>query len=105
MRRRLVLALSAAGAFALAAVTLAAQPLKPPTALTASAGDRQVTLTWPASGSSGVTGYRVYRRGANGKWPGTPLATTSGLTYTETGLVNGTTYAYRVTTLAGARES
>src|SRR5205823_5894011 len=58
-------------------------------------------------GSSGVSGYRVYRRLANGKWPATPLATTAAatLTYTDSGLANGTAYAYRVTTLAGTRES
>jgi hypothetical protein len=105
MLRRLVLASFAAAACALAAVALAAQPLKPPATLSASAGDRQVTLTWPASSSSGVTGYRVYRRGANGRWPAAPTASTAGRTFTDTGLTNGTSYAYRVTSVAGTRES
>jgi hypothetical protein len=103
--RRFALGFGAAAACACAAVALSATPLKPPASLAAAAGDQRVTLSWPASSSGGVTGYRVYRRGANGRWPATPLATTSALTYTDTGLANGTAYTYRVTTVAGSRES
>src|SRR5689334_7640506 len=105
MRRRVALALCAVALCAGAAVALSATPLKPPASLTAAAADQQVALSWPASSSGGVTGYRVYRRGANGRWPTAPLATTSSLGYTDTGLTNGTAYAYRVTTVADTRES
>src|SRR3954454_23175178 len=105
MRRRVLLGIAAVAVCITAAVALSAAPLKPPASLSASAGDQRVTLKWSASSSSGVTGYRVYRRAANGKWPSAPVATTSTLTYTDAGLANGTAYAYRVTTLAGTRES
>ena len=103
--RRLILGCAIVAALIYAAIALPAAPIKGPATLTATAGDQQVVLSWPASASSGVTGYRVYRRGTNGKWPTSPLTTTSALTYTNTGLVNGTAYTYRVTAVAGSRES
>src|SRR3954471_264063 len=106
--RRMLVVLAVAGLVAVvAAIALSASPVKPPASLSASAGDRQITLTWPASTSSGITGYRVYRRGANGKWPTSALATTNATTttHTDTGLTNGTAYAYRVTAVAGTRVS
>ena len=103
--RRLILGCAIVAALIYAAIALPAAPIKGPATLTATAGDQQVVLSWPASASSGVTGYRVYRRGTNGKWPTSPLATTGALTYTNTGLANGTAYTYRVTAVAGSRES
>jgi phosphatidylinositol-3-phosphatase len=103
--RRLILGSAIVAVLIYAAVALPAAPIKGPAALTATAGDQQVVLSWPASASSGVTGYRVYRRNATGKWPTSPLATTSALSYTNTGLANGTAYTYRVTALVGSRES
>lgn len=103
--RRLILGSAIVPVLIYAAVALSAAPLKGPAGLTATAGDQQVALTWPASTSSGITAYRVYRRNANGKWPTAPLVTTSALTYTNTGLANGTAYTYRVTAVAGSRES
>ena len=105
--RTLALVIVAAVIAVGAAIALSAAPLKPPASLTASPGDQRVALSWQPGGSSGVTGYRVYRRQPNGKWPSTALTTTSAstLTFTDTGLTNGTTYAYRVTTVAGTRES
>jgi phosphatidylinositol-3-phosphatase len=88
-------------ALAVAAITMAAPPVKPPTNLAASGGDQQVTLTWSRSTSKSVGGYRVYRANSNGTWPSTPLATTSASarSYADTGLTNGTSYTYRVTTI------
>jgi len=69
-----------------------------PGGLAATPGNAQVTLAWTAAGtniSSPVTGYRILR----GLYPGTETAyATVGnvLTYTDTGLVNGQTYYYRV---------
>ena len=66
-----------------------------PTALTATAGNGQVSLTWAAS-SNAVT-YSVYRSVTQGGEGMTPIA--AGLTttsFTDTGLANGTTYFYKV---------
>ena len=82
----------------------ASAALRPPTNLAATGGDQQVTLTWTASGSRGVAGYRVYRQNTDGTWPTTPLTTTSASTtrYVDSGLTNGTTYTYRATAIDGA---
>jgi Fibronectin type III domain len=79
----------------------AKRPLRPPTNLVARAGNQLVNLSWTASSSKNVGGYDVYRQNADGTWPTTPIATTSAssTTYVDTGLTNGTTYAYRVTGL------
>jgi phosphatidylinositol-3-phosphatase len=103
--RRLAPALAVVAVCVSVAGALFAPRLKPPSSLTAAAGDQAITLTWPASTSSGVTKYRVYRKAANGKWPRIPVATTRALTYVDAGLVNGTAYTYRVTSVAGRRES
>ena len=97
MRRRVMLVIGAAAVCVTAAIALSASPFKPPTSLSASGSDKRVTLAWSASGSSRVTGYRVYRRGTNQKWPSTPLARTRALSYTDRRVVNGSVYAYRVT--------
>jgi phosphatidylinositol-3-phosphatase len=88
-------------ALAVAAITMAAPPVKPPTNLTASGGDQRVTLSWTRSTTKSIAGYRVYRANSNGTWPSTPLATTGASTtsYADTGLTNGTSYTYRVTTI------
>jgi phosphatidylinositol-3-phosphatase len=103
MRKTPLIALFVLIAILLTAVTGAsARPLlKPPTNLTAAAGDQKVTLSWTASSSRNVGGYRVYRENADGTWPSTALATTAASTtsYTDSGLANGTTYTYRVTAI------
>ena len=61
----------------------------------------RVTLSWaaPASGGAPVTGYNVYKGtksgGETGPVNGSSLVTATG--YKVTGLVNGTTYYFRVT--------
>lgn len=64
-----------------------------PTGITATAGDAQVTLTWPAV--TGSVSYKISRSltSVNGF---SQVATPTALTYTDTGLTNGTTYYYRV---------
>jgi chitodextrinase len=62
------------------------------TATAATAGDSVVRLTWLVSTDTvGVTGYRIYRGGAR-------VASVSGSTwnYSDTAVVNGTTYSYTV---------
>jgi Fibronectin type III domain len=69
-------------------------PPAPPTNLTATPGDTQVTLSWSAS--TGATSYNVLRSTTSGG-PYTQL--TSGVTsttFTDTGLIDGTTYYYVV---------
>jgi fibronectin type 3 domain-containing protein len=76
-----------------------------PDGLTATGGDKQVSLTWnAASDDTGVTGYRVYRQNADGSWPTTATATTAAATrsFTDTGRTNGTAYTYRVTAIDAA---
>ena len=63
----------------------------PPTNLTASAvSSSQINLSWSASTDSvGVAGYYIYRNG-------TEITTTTGTTYTDTGLAASTAYTYTV---------
>ncbi|MEV4752506.1 fibronectin type III domain-containing protein [Streptosporangium sp. NPDC049248] len=70
-------------------------PPAPPTAVTATAGDRQVIVTWTApadTGGSPITGYTVTTT------PGNTATTVAGttLTATITGLTNGTSYTFTV---------
>src|SRR5213595_3659096 len=66
-------------------------PPSVPTGLTASAvSSSQINLSWAASSDNvGVSGYRVYRNGAQ-------IATTSATSFPNTGLSPSTTYSYTV---------
>jgi beta-glucanase (GH16 family) len=80
-------------------IEIIAPPLLPPTGLAATGGLEQVTLTWNAG--SGGTGYTVNRSTNHG---GPYTVVTNGLTaitYTDTGLADGTTYYYVVATVEG----
>jgi chitodextrinase len=67
-----------------------------PANLTATPGNAQVSLAWDAATDDvGVTGYRVYRGGVLVASPSTPY-------YSDTGLGNGTTYAYTVVAVDAA---
>jgi fibronectin type 3 domain-containing protein len=68
-----------------------------PAALTAQISDRSVLLSWSAPTSIGfstIAGYKVYRSGTSGTE--TLIATATGMTYNDNGLVNGMVYYYRV---------
>jgi chitodextrinase len=72
-------------------------PPGPPTALTAVAGDAQISLTWNApsfDGGSPVTSYNVYR----GTTPGEETFLTGSTTtsFVDASVQNGTTYYYKV---------
>jgi hypothetical protein len=61
-----------------------------PVGLSAVAGDGRVALSWGASSDNvGVAGYRVYRNGSQ-------VSSTASLSYTDSGLSNGTSYSYTV---------
>jgi len=68
--------------------------LAPPTGLTATPGNAQVSLSWGAS--IGANGYHVKRsRTSGGPFGG--IACPTGTSYVDTGLTNGTIYYYVVT--------
>jgi len=70
-------------------------PPAAPTALSATAGNAQASLSWTAG--SGATGTSIHRGTTTGG-PYTTIATNvAGTTFTDTGLANGTTYFYVVT--------
>jgi hypothetical protein len=83
------------------AQTSASTPPPPPGGLTAVAGSTQVSLTWSAA--IGASAYNVGRSTGSGG-PYTRIASgVTGTTYTNTGLINGTTYYYVVSSV-GADE-
>ena len=73
-----------------------------PANLVATAGTGQVNLTW--TGSTGATSYNVYRSQTSGGPYTTPQGSTTATTYTDTAVINGTTYYYvvRAVNAAGA---
>jgi fibronectin type 3 domain-containing protein len=77
-----------------------------PQSLAATAGSGSVSLTWtpPASnGGAAITGYNVYRGTSAGGESATPIATNvTGTSFTDTGLINGTTYYYKVAAVNSA---
>ncbi len=77
-------------------VTPAKTGTAPPTpaGLAATAGNGSAALTWTAS--TGATGYSIYRGTAPGAEAATAIATATSTTFTDVGLVNGTTYYYKV---------
>jgi fibronectin type 3 domain-containing protein len=98
-----VTAVNGGGESALSAYAGATTIPAAPTGLTATAGNKQVTLSWTAS--TGASSYNVKRSTVN-NGPYTVIATgVSSLTYTNTGLTNGTTYYYVVSAVNGSGES
>ena len=67
--------------------------LAAPASLTATPGNAQVSLSWPAS--VGATSYNVKRATVSGG-PYTTVACATTTSYTDTGLIGGTTYYYVV---------
>jgi Glycoside hydrolase family 44/Fibronectin type III domain len=73
-----------------------------PTALAATAGNQQISLSWTAS--AGATSYHVKRATTSGG-PYTQVAAPTSASYVNTGLTNGTTYFYVVSALNASGES
>jgi fibronectin type 3 domain-containing protein len=67
-----------------------------PRTLTATPGNTTVALAWTASASGNPTSYNVFRGTKSDGEAVTPVGTTSGTTFTDTGLHNGSTYFYFV---------
>jgi autotransporter-associated beta strand protein len=65
----------------------------PPASLAATAGNTQVTLTWPSV--AGATSYAVQRSGTSGG-PYAYIGAAAGPSYTDDNLTNGTPYYYVV---------
>jgi fibronectin type 3 domain-containing protein len=90
----------------LAGLEIWTQPPLPgaPSGLTATAGTSQVSLTWTAG--SNATSYNVYRGTSAGGESTTPIATgVSGTNLVDSGVTNGTTYYYKVTSVNSAGSS
>ncbi|MGN6643595.1 MAG: autotransporter-associated beta strand repeat-containing protein, partial [Verrucomicrobiota bacterium] len=73
-----------------------------PTGLSATGSNAVVRLTWNAS--SGATSYKVKRATVSGG-PYTVVGSPVGTSYTDSGLVNGTTYYYVVSAVNAGGES
>ena len=76
-------------------------PPPAPTFLTVLANYGQVSLTWSAS--AGATGYNL-KRSPNSGGPYTVLVNTTSTNYTDTSVLNGTTYYYVVSAVGAGGE-
>jgi fibronectin type 3 domain-containing protein len=74
-----------------------------PAGLTATAGNAQVTLTWPAS--IGATGYVILQGTNSGDATNIIASGITSTNYTNTGLTNGVTYYYVVESIGSAATS
>ena len=68
----------------------------PPTSLTALVGDKSVTLNWIAAAAGDIDSYEVWRSMDGVTFTKRGDVAVPGTSYSETGLVNGTTYYYKV---------
>jgi cephalosporin-C deacetylase len=85
------------------ATTLASGPPAAPVGLTATPGNAQITLNWIASG--GATSYNLKRATLSGG-SYAPIATgVTGTGYVNTGLTNGITYYYVISSVNNVAES
>ena len=88
-----------AGGVSITATNLANGLQPAPASLSAVGDDSQIILSWPAAG--GATGYTLKRGTSSGNETTTVVSGYAGLSYTNSGLINETTYYY-VVTAAGA---
>ena len=85
-------------------ITLIDNTPEKPVNFTATAGDRQVTLSWMNPNNSTITGYQFQQKvgtGDYGNWTTIPGSTAATTTHTVTGLTNGTVYTFRIRAVAG----
>jgi hypothetical protein len=62
-------------------------------------GTGQLVLGWDASPAADLDHYEVWRRLTSGGYPGSPTDQPGGVLHLSTGLVDGTSYTYRVRAL------
>ncbi|MGO8672686.1 MAG: PKD domain-containing protein [Capsulimonadaceae bacterium] len=74
-----------------------------PSGLSATAGNAVVSLSW--TGASGAASYNIYRATSRGAEGTTATGTTSGTTYSDTGVTNGITFYYTVAAVNGGGTS
>jgi rhamnogalacturonan endolyase len=86
-------AVNAAGVSGSSSATVVPPPIAP-ISLSAFPGNAQVVLSWTPVG--GVTGYYLFIGTSSGEETNLVAGNISGTSYTNTGLVNGTTYYYVV---------
>jgi len=75
----------------------------PPASLAATAGNAQITLSWPAA--IGATGYILQRGTSSGNDTNIIASGLTSTNYLDTGLTNGTTYYYVVSAMGSAANS
>jgi fibronectin type 3 domain-containing protein len=90
------------GATSAAASATAPSPPAAPSGVTATVGDKQTMLAWTAS--PGATSYNVKRSTTNGG-PYTTVGSPVTNSFINTGLTNGTTNYYRVSSITALGES
>jgi rhamnogalacturonan endolyase len=93
-----VTAVNAAGVSSAAMATVVPPP-NAPISLSAFPGNAQVVLSWTSV--PGVTGYYLFSGTSSGDETNLVVGNFSGTTFTNTGLVNGTTYYYVVAATNG----
>ena len=74
------------------------------TGLNATAGDKQITLSWDNADNTAITRYQFRQKtstGNYGKWTDIMNSDATTTTHTVTGLINGTVYAFQVRARAG----
>ncbi|HXI72845.1 MAG TPA: hypothetical protein VNN22_21110 [Verrucomicrobiae bacterium] len=84
-------------------ITFNYAPPAAPTGVTATAGNARASLNW--NSVSGATAYNVLRATTSGGPYYVPVATVTGTSYTNTGMVNGMTYFYVVTAVGSGGPS
>jgi fibronectin type 3 domain-containing protein len=84
-------------------IEVSATTLPPPlTGFTATPGDSEVALKWNLSATA--TGCRIYRETLGGIGGAAQFSVT-GTSFTDTGLINGTTYYYEITPVNASGEN
>jgi fibronectin type 3 domain-containing protein len=80
-----------------------AGPPSPPAKVTASAGNQSVALSWSAS--AGAIGYNVLRSTSSGGPYAAVASAVASTTYTDSSVINGTTYYYVIQATNGTGTS